>query len=259
MKNILNRLRGKKGTTLAEVLIVLFISSILITIAMGLMRPVQELTKTVKGNAHMDSMCDTVNEYLRDVLQPARQVWVYKHTSTNKSDIKAKAAELKTNCVDLAGRRTTVCAVIIKKDSSGKYRIYDYGTIYRKSTATPPNGIDNLSAFNSAIDGAASEDYNLFLPGYYENLSFELSICGSASNVKISTQCHIGDTDEYANQRRTINFSMVDSGPQFSSEFSEPDPDPSVHLLKDTDGIVILYTRPDFSTGFGVEEPPAAP
>ena len=79
----LTQLKGKKGTTLAEVLVAMFITSILMGIAFGMMSTQTKLTATIKSNAHMDSICDTVNEYVRSSIAAAKRGVVFKYNTKN--------------------------------------------------------------------------------------------------------------------------------------------------------------------------------
>ncbi|MBD5104556.1 MAG: prepilin-type N-terminal cleavage/methylation domain-containing protein [Ruminococcaceae bacterium] len=83
MKKRLKRLLNKKGLTLVEILVVLIITSILLACAMGMLTPVNNLMNSIKGNAHMDTMCDTVNEYIRGSMEKAEAVSIIIFPDTN--------------------------------------------------------------------------------------------------------------------------------------------------------------------------------
>lgn len=88
MKTRFKRILNKKGVTLVELLVVLIVSSILLGIALGMLTPVSRLLKSIKGNAHMDTLCDSVNEYIRSSLVKAEAVsiLVYPDDQSNWTD-----------------------------------------------------------------------------------------------------------------------------------------------------------------------------
>lgn len=133
MKKRLKRLCSKKGLTLVEILVVLIVSSILLGCAMGMLPSVKNLLNSAKGNAHMDVMCDTANEYIRGSLQSAKDVSIFVY----HDDGDGAAAEVEFNAlVDQwtayknnlqQGDQIRVIGVL--KNFPGDYRLYDFGNV----------------------------------------------------------------------------------------------------------------------------------
>lgn len=86
MKIFYKRILSKNGFTLVELLVVLIVSSILILCATGMMMPVRNLLNTSKSNAHMDTACDTINEYVRKSVEKADAIGVVLFPDENIED-----------------------------------------------------------------------------------------------------------------------------------------------------------------------------
>ncbi|MCM1299183.1 MAG: prepilin-type N-terminal cleavage/methylation domain-containing protein [Firmicutes bacterium] len=235
MMKRLTQLKSKKGTTLAEVLVAMFITSILLGIAFGMMSTETRLMATIKGNAHLDAVCDTVNEYVRSSVGTAKRGAVYKYEPATVSNI-ATAAQ---NYVDSqTTQNDKLYALMIRypdptqphtTDNPQMARIYDFG----------PLDSSNLSGFTTKLGAIMSTDdaSGLFYDGYYENASFEMTVVTSGANIKIYSQFRNPYTGDLANQPRTLSFSMMNGGSITGGAFSDGD--------SMGDGIVILYTKND--------------
>lgn len=177
MRKRIKRLFGKKGLTLVEVLVVLVVSSILLGIAMGMLRPVSSLLNTLKGNAHLDAVCDTANEYMRGRLQTALSVTMVK--ADNAESVGA-AAE---NCLATAGSNIKLRAIGILPNEAGLYRIYDFGVI-------GDSGI-SVSQLKSYIQNppTAYEDYAAFRNEFYESTSYSVKFTpGEKKEVEVTKE-----------------------------------------------------------------------
>lgn len=228
MKKTVNLIRRKAGTSLAEVLVALLISSILMGIAFGMMSTFTRFAATIKTNAHMDAMCDTANEYMRSLLQSATAISV-KKIGINDADIVNQAAAYST-AADSVSK-----AILIRKNTEGKLRIYDMGKV-------------NLSTFSSAISGPISDnDYGLFREAFYEGTSFNVSVTSSGGVVSITSQCLIYDTgtETVKNQPRTLQFNINGS---IASDIIDGD--------DLSNGIAVLYQVNDYDI---ILDPTATP
>lgn len=231
----LTQLKGKKGTTLAEVLVAMFITSILMGIAFGMMSTQTKLTATIKSNAHMDSICDTVNEYVRSSIAAAKRGVVFKYNATNLGSITTAAQGYVTS---QATNNDKLYALMIRYpdptqphdlDNPQMARIYDFG----------PLDSSNISSFTGKLSAIMSENdaCGLFYDGYYENASFEMTAIVNGTNIKLRSQFRNPYTGELRNQPRTLSFSMLNGGSLTSGGYTDTD--------EMDDGIVILYTRND--------------
>ena len=140
MKKRFKRLLNKKGLTLVEILVVLIVSSILIGIAMGMLRPVRGLMNAIKGNAHMDALCDTVNEYIRGSLAKAEAVniLIYPDVKSNWTDnyeYNLNAQEsVKQAWVDFSQKYKAsdgyqLRAIGVMQNYNDDYRLFDFGDV----------------------------------------------------------------------------------------------------------------------------------
>ena len=142
MKKRLKRLLNKKGLTLVEILVVLIITSILLACAMGMLAPVNNLLNSTKGNAHMDTMCDTVNEYIRGSLEKAEAVSViiYPDASASWSDADDSAYmidaenKIKQAWVDFSNQYKAnegyqLRALGVMQNYNQDYRLFDFGDV----------------------------------------------------------------------------------------------------------------------------------
>lgn len=140
MKQRFKLLLNKKGLTLVEILVVLVVSSILIGIAMGMLMPVRRLMNTLKGNAHMDAACNTVNEYIRGSLQSAVAVniltypdaksnWAdnYHYNLAAQESIKKAWADFSKEYKASDGYRLK--AIGIMQNYNEDYRLFDFGDV----------------------------------------------------------------------------------------------------------------------------------
>lgn len=169
MKKFYKRILNKKGVTLVELIVVLFVSSILLGIAIGMLKPVTNLLNSIKGNAHMDTLSDTVNEYIRGSLDKAvdAKILVYPDAlSEDDSDYykNAKLAIMQA-WVDFTGKYTEVNgyqvrALGVMQNYNNDFRLYDFGNVteinYEWGESTP----------KIALHSNSSEDVSDGIHGY---------------------------------------------------------------------------------------------
>lgn len=144
MKQRFKRLLKKKGLTLVEILVVLVVSTILIGIALGMLTPVKRLMNTLKSNAHMDALTDTVNEYIRGSLQNAEAVNIIMypdsintdywgnsddHAYIDAADNTIKAAWKNFSEKYKASDGYKLKAIGIMQNYNNDFRLYDFGDV----------------------------------------------------------------------------------------------------------------------------------
>ena len=254
MKKRLKKIFNKKGVTLVELLVVLVITAIMMTIAFNMFQITNNLMTSIKSNAHLDTLCDIVNEYVRESIDSASAISVfeYKDEEEVKDKISAKVSAYRAGAS--TNKEFVKAIAVLKDDSTGRefYRLYDFGDI----TAT---GVDIMGML-----AAPTSDYAMFNEAFYENTSFNASIsmnkeAGSAKRLILSSQCFnytdsstTIDKAEEANQPRTISFNLLNSN---------VNPGGDIDSVVDADGaalenasvdikrqFVILFTTRDFST-----------
>lgn len=144
MKKRFKRLLGKKGLTLVEVLVVLLVSSILLGCAIGMLSPVKRLLNSTRSNAHMDIMCDTVNEYLRGSIEKAEAVSIimypdsistdYYGDTDDKAYIDAADAKIKAAWKNYSEKYKAsdgyqLRALGIMQNYNNDFRLFDFGDV----------------------------------------------------------------------------------------------------------------------------------
>lgn len=142
MKKFYKRILNKKGLTLVEILVVLIVTSILLACAMGMLAPVNNLLNSIKSNAHMDTMCDTVNEYIRGSLEKAEAVsiiiypdrtasWSDADDSAYMIDAENKIRNAWVNFSDQykAAEGYQLRALGIMHNYNGDFRLFDFGDV----------------------------------------------------------------------------------------------------------------------------------
>lgn len=197
MKNRFKHLLGKKGLTLVEILVVLVVSSILLGIAMGMLMPVSRLMNSLKGNAHMDAMCDTANEYIRGTLQTATSVSVFSFPDLPDDEIDWSAMEdqLTEYKKDTAGYQIKLLAVL--RNYNDDYRIYDFGDVtdlndarFHWAASFHPDTLqlliknrDGGGRWQGGLDGNEFHRFDAFNEAFYSNgfesgeLNYSYQVC----------------------------------------------------------------------------------
>lgn len=185
MKQRFKRLLNKKGLTLVEILVVLVVSSILIGIAMGMLTPVTRLMQSLKGNAHMDAACNTVNEYIRGSLQNATSVCIIPYS--NVDTVKSQWGEYTKKYNKASGYK--VMALGVMENYNGDFRLYDFGdvttinyswgdTLHLTSAGENPPGTafatlikdrDGGGRWMGGLDGHEFHKFDAFNEAFYSN------------------------------------------------------------------------------------------
>ena len=150
MKIFYKRILSKKGLTLVEILVVLIVASVLLLCATGMLALVNNLLNSVKGNAHMDSMCNTANEYIRGMVEKASKISImpYPHATETAyalpSDPKIDALNNQYNDYRNALKAgEEIKAFAVMNNYPGDFRLYDFGTICKvNADGTKTNIVD---------------------------------------------------------------------------------------------------------------------
>lgn len=228
MKINFGLLKKKAGMTLAEVLIALFVSSILIGCAIGMLPTVKRLMNSITINSHMDAMCDTANEYVRAVVQSSNAVTV-RAIGVDDDGISGLVEDYKSD-----GKHTTG-TIVIRTNADGNLRIYDMGN-------APGSSV--VSFVKAAAPSDAEEKmYALFNEAYYENTNFTLTFKSTGGQGSIISQCIIREDattgEKIINQPRTLNFRLLNGA-------TLPTVSDTDDTLVETRGIVIVCQVNDY-------------
>ncbi len=254
MKNFFKPILNKKGLTLAEILVVLFISSVILVITANLMKPVQDLLNSVRSNAHIETLCDTANEFIRGSVQTANDVTVFRLDDTSGSVADVTAVDAKLAAYKTEGYNVKAIAVL--KNSQGAHRVYDFGVI---SAASMADMLKN-----------PSDDYALFNEAFYEETDFKLKMGTdatanaseppkSSSNwVNMSSRCYYtvksgsfieGDP---ANRDRALSFKLLQGTVHDETAAKDADGNyvqnaDGTYAQKPGESFVILYQVKDWT------------
>lgn len=203
MKKRFKRLLGKKGLSLVEILVVLFVSSILLAIALGMLVPVKNLMNSIKGNAHQDSLCDTVNEYIRGTLQGAKKISIFTAPDSSITGFVSEGSSEKlqdkiknqySDYKSTLASNESIHAIAVLKNYNDDYRIYDFGdvdaiigttygtSLYIGDIAAVINHRDGGGSAIGGIDGPNFHRYDVFKEAFYNsgfsgevNFSYQMS------------------------------------------------------------------------------------
>lgn len=241
MKKLLKRLLSNKGMTLVELIVVLFVSSVILAIAGGLVAPVKELMKSLKSNAHMDTVCVTANEYIRGTVQAATSLHFF-GLDDGDNDFSAHQTEI-MSFISSAEKDVKALAVLnVSGDPDAPvYRIFDFGKIASYTE------LEGLAA-------APNEDeYGVFRKEFYEDASCAVEFYQNSSAGWLQVACqskrYTNDPDEpliSMNQKHVLNFKLLNSGVagitvSVGGNGTETNLDPTDEL--DGHCYLILYTQ----------------
>ncbi|MCM1054662.1 MAG: prepilin-type N-terminal cleavage/methylation domain-containing protein [Bacteroides sp.] len=260
MKKGIKRILSKRGMSLVEILVVLFVSSILLGCAMGMLTPVNNLLNSLKVNAHLDSLCDTANEYIRGSFQNATAISVLKYDGSTTA-IETKINEYETLSNNSTDYRLKVKALAILDSGDQNFRLYDLGVV-------------TASGIGSRLSSPADDDA-VFMNDYYENRSLAVTFENAAANsidvtdsdgnviesyasaqwLKVYSQCYSIDDSGNANvsnQIRGLSFKILGGSVRFGGNTSAIVNDDGSGIksfdIDDLDkGIVIVYATKDFN------------
>ena len=200
MKKLLKRLLNNKGLTLTEMIVALFLTSVILAIAVGMLAPVKNMMYGMKGNAHMDTMCATANEYIRGTVQAAKSVTIIKLDPSNQfTDEEAVKKAIGSGAKAIAVLNTDP-----GNSDTPIYRIYDFCDTF-----------DTPAALKGLINSRDSK-YAAFNEPFYENTSFVVDFYNSTLGwLQVGSQCkkdYGNDKLEIVNQKHVLNFKLLNGG-----------------------------------------------
>ena len=194
MKKLLKRLLNNKGLTLTELIVALFLTSVILAIAVGMLVPVKDLMNTMKRNAHMDTICSTVDEYIRGSVQSASSLKLVVLNDDNT---------IKDGDTDgvkgfFSGSKVRALAVLDTGVDETSYRIFDFGEI-------PAEGYTWL--VNSLNDKDQAE-YGVFNEPFYEGTSCAVEFWNAGGKrLQVASQCF--RNGEIINQKHVLSFNLL--------------------------------------------------
>ena len=209
MKKRLKRLLNNKGLTLTELIVAMFLTSVILSIAVGMLAPVKNLMNTLKGNAHMDAVSATVEEYIRGTVQAATSL---KFVVLN--DDNTVKAETKDDVKKFFTDHKKVRAIAILNDglSEIKYRLYDFGQLEG----------DGYTVLEDRLKNKNQKEYAVFLEPFYEGTSCAVEFYNDGgSRLQVASQCQRDpgtlDADgnhimKIANQKHMLSFNLLNGG-----------------------------------------------
>lgn len=234
MKNQLTRLLNNKGLTLIELIVALFLTSVILAIAVGMLAPVKNLMNSLKSNAHMDTICATANEYIRGTLQTAEKVSLYR-LGSNNAIVDTPAVSSDTNVI-------AVLDINAKTNDPPVYRIFDFGKVISASDLT--------SLVDKAGDKSVQEEYYVFFDAFYENTSLAVELYNNEGKIlQLTSQCYkqTGST-EAVNQKHILNFKLLNGSASGEGVANEINIDPNVTPnIGGGSGYIITYTLYDWA------------
>lgn len=217
MKKLMKRLLNNKGMTLTEMIVAMFLTSVILAIAVGMLFPVKSLMNTMKSNAHMDTINSTVDEYIRGTIQTAKslkfvQLDNLNHVSTADLD------SVKQFCTP--ANKAKAIAILNVNPNSGLnpdaddyeppiYRVFELGDAAQNWTL-----LDNLmDKAHSGLTADVEEmkDYAVFLEPFYEGTSCAVEFYkAGGSRLQVASQCF--RDGEMINQKHVLSFNLLNGG-----------------------------------------------
>ena len=217
MKKRLKLLLSNKGMTLTELIVAMFLTSVILAIAVGMLAPVKNLMNTLKSNAHMDTISSTVDEYLRGTLHSAKGLKIVQLDNLNHvSD--ADLDSVKQFCT--SANKAKAIAVLNVNPQSGLnpdaadyeppiYRIFELGDAAQDWTK-----LDNLmDKAHSGLTADVEEmkDYAVFLEPFYEGTSCAVEFYNDGGKrLQVASQCF--RDGEMINQKHVLSFNLLNTG-----------------------------------------------
>lgn len=246
MKKLLKRLLNNKGLTLTELIVALFLTSVILAIAVGMLAPVRNLMNTMKSNAHMDTISSTVDEYVRGTLQSATNVMFVTLNSGNDFQNDTDKSAVNQFFTDKAGDKIQALAVVnVGTDTVPVYRILDF------------EKVSTFAELQTRLSTKTSyADYSIFNEPFYggDNVSCAVELYNSGSWLQVASQCKKENNGkmEIANQKHVLNFKLLNgtladvsgAGNKTDADLNEEDAEIEIagHCY------LILYTLFDWST-----------
>lgn len=184
----LKRLKSNKGFTLAELIVTIAVSTIIVAATVGLFTPAMGLINSIKSNVNLDVMCDTANEYIRSCLQGAGNVSVNSFDITDLDSVKDEIDNIDV----YDGYEVRALGYMGN-------RLYDFGAV-------------TSSDIDSKI--ASYNDYRVFNNHFYGIVNYKLSFSSGSNGderwITLMGQC-FEESGSVANQGRSMSFKVLDA------------------------------------------------
>lgn len=192
MKKRLKRLLNNRGMSLVELIVAMFLTTVILAIAFGMLVPVKRLMNTVKSNAHMDAMCVTVDEYIRGTVQMANSL---KFVVLEGNGIRTDDTD---GVVEFLSGHSKVRAIAVLDTGAGEtaYRIFDFGEI---------SSYDNIK---KCLNEKDEKEYGVFNPPFYEGTSCAVEFYNAGGKrLQVASQCY--RNGEAINQKHVLSFDLL--------------------------------------------------
>lgn len=227
---------NNKGLTLTELIVAMFLTSVILAIAVGMLAPVKNLMNTLKGNAHMDAVSATVEEYIRGTVQAATSLKfvVLNDDNTVKADTKEDVKKFFSD-----HKKVRAIAILNDGSSEIKYRLYDFGQL---------DG-DGYTVLEDRLKNKNQKEYAVFLEPFYEGTSCAVEFYNDGgSRLQVASQCF--KNGKAVNPKHALNFNLLNGGQigQDSGIFTNINGEGTETDIKDTNTVIkgrcylILYT-----------------
>ena len=201
MKKQLKRLLNNKGLTLTELIVALFLTSVILAVAVGMLAPVRNLMNTLKSNAHMDTISSTVDEYIRGTLQTAKGVTFVQLDNFNNF-VSGTDSDAVKNFFTTEKKEQAIAVLNINPSTSDPpvYRLFDFGEI-------TSGGYTDLINMIGARD---EEKYGAFNEPFYNGTSCAVEFYNAGgTRLQVASQCF--RDGEFANQKHVLSFNLLNS------------------------------------------------
>lgn len=244
MKKLMKRLLNNKGLTLTELIVALFLTTVILAIALGMLAPVKNLMNTLKSNSHMDTVNSTVDEYLRGTLQSAKSLKFFQLDDLNQiSD--ADRESVKKFCTP-SNKARAIAVLNVNPDTSEPpiYRLFDLGDAGQDFTML--NNLMTKAQSGVLTDVQAMKDYAVFNdPFYGDNISCAVEFYNSGGKrLQVASQCF--RNGEIINQKHVLSFNLlntrVDGFSDITGTGEYTDVDPEAQTEINGHCYLILYT-----------------
>lgn len=184
----LKRLKSKKGFTLAELIVTIAVSTLIVAAAVGLFSPAMGLIDSIKSNTNLDVLCDTSNEYIRNCLQGAGNVSVNSFNISGLDSVKNQI----DNIAVYDNYEVRALGYMNNK-------LYDFGAV------TSGNISSKIASYN---------DYRVFNDAFYGIVNYKLSFSSGGNGderwITLLGQC-FEENGSSANQGRSMSFKVLDA------------------------------------------------
>lgn len=244
MKKLMKRLLNNKGLTLTELIVALFLTTVILAIALGMLAPVKNLMNTLKSNSHMDTVNSTVDEYLRGTLQSAKSLKFFQLDDLNQiSD--ADRDSVKQFCTP-SNKARAIAVLNVNPDTSEPpiYRLFDLGDAGQDFTKL--NNLMTKAQSGVLTDVQAMKEYAVFNdPFYGDNISCAVEFYNSGGKrLQVASQCF--RNGEIINQKHVLSFNLlntrVDGFSDITGTGEYTDVDPEAQTEINGHCYLILYT-----------------